>query len=47
MNKQKIEQNISRIHEIFNKQQDHLNSLSDGINDAGKQRDILDSFLDT
>jgi hypothetical protein len=47
MNKQQFEQNISKIHEIFNAQQNHLNSLSAGINKPGKEQDILSDFLDT
>jgi len=47
MNKQQFLENISKIHDIFNSHESHYNSLSDGINEQGSERDILDDFLDT
>ncbi len=46
MNKQEFLKNISRIHEIFNANEGHLNMLSNWISQDSEQRDILDSFLD-
>ncbi len=47
MNKQQFLQNISRIHEIFNANESHLNTLSYGISQKGEARDILDDFLES
>ncbi|MDA9129418.1 invasion protein CiaB [Candidatus Gracilibacteria bacterium] len=46
MNKDQFLKNISKIQDIFSKQQEHLNTLSNGINSEGPEREILDSFLD-
>ena len=46
MNKQQFLENISKIHDIFNKHESHYNSLSRGINAQWEERDILDNFLD-
>lgn len=46
MNKQEFLQNISKVHDIFNRHEAHYNSLSNGVNSKGKQRDILDDFLE-
>ena len=47
MNKQQFLENITRIHELFHANEKHLNSLSNGVSQEGKQRDILDDFLGT
>jgi len=46
MDKQKFLENIAEIHILFNRQERHLNSLTEGIQNSGKNRDILDDFLD-
>ena len=46
MNKQKFLENIAEIHILFNRHENHLNSLAEGIQNSGKNRDILDDFLD-
>jgi len=47
MNKQQFLENISKIHDIFNKHEAHYNSLSNGINSEWPEREVLDDFLDT
>ena len=46
MNQTLFLENISKIHEIFNSNEAHLNGLAEGINSDGAQREILDCFLD-
>ena len=46
MDKQQFSENISRIHEIFNAHEDHLNTLSKWILEPWKHREVLDDFLD-
>jgi hypothetical protein len=46
MNKQRFLDNISKIHDIFNQHEAHYNSLSNGVNEIGLQREILDDFLE-
>lgn len=47
MNRQEFLIQIARIHELFSENEKHLNTLSDGINSEGPQREILDTLLDT
>jgi len=47
MDKQQFLENISKIHDIFNTQEAHYNSLSNWVDSPWEQRDILDNFLDT
>ena len=46
MNKVQFTENISKIHDIFWKNQKHLNTLSNGIQNEWSERNILDNFLD-
>lgn len=47
MDKQQFLDNISKIHDIFNTHEAHYNSLSNWINSQGKEREILDTFLNS
>ena len=47
MNQTTFLENISKIHEIFNSNEAHLNGLAEGIQKEGNQREILDTFLDS
>lgn len=46
MNKKQFLKNISRIHELFQENEKHLHSLSQGISQDSPQRDILDNLLE-
>ncbi len=46
MNTSAFLQDVSRIHELFQKNEQHLNSLSEGISKNNWQRKVLDDILD-
>lgn len=45
MNKKQFEKNLEQIHTLFQDQEKHLNALSQGISEGGKEREVLDDFL--
>ncbi len=47
MNKEQFLENLSKIHAIFQEEEKHLNTLSHGIQNTGKEREVLDDLLDT
>lgn len=47
MDQEQFEINISRIHKMFQKQEEHFNTLSEWISQKWEARDILDNFLET
>lgn len=46
MDKAIVEKNLKQVHEIFSQTQKIYNELSKGITHEGKERDVLDNFLD-
>ena len=46
LTKEQLEENIWKIHDIFNLERNKLNDLRVWINEQGEEREVLDTFID-